>query len=198
MGSCGLHTVHNSFKAGVKKSGWNVSSFLSSLYYLYKDSPARHEDYRKVSSSTVLPLKFASHRWLENVPVTERALQILERIRMYVKAVRDETVTHPGNKSFEVVAESIDDPLIEAKLHFFKSVAMQLVPFLNKYQTDAPMVVFLGRDLYENLKCVLRRFIKENIIANAIHVSATQLISIDVENDSNHNCSRQIDVGVSL
>lgn len=75
VGSCGLHTVHNSFKAGVKKSGWNVSSFLSSLYYLYKDSPARREDYRKVSSSTVLPLKFVSHRWLENVPVTERALQ---------------------------------------------------------------------------------------------------------------------------
>ena len=114
---------------------------------------------------------------------------------MYVKAVRDETVTHPGSKSFEVVTESIDDPLIEAKLHFFKSVAMQLVPFLNKYQTDAPMVVFLGRDLYETLKCVLRRFIKEDIIANAN--SATQLISIDVENDSNHNCSRQIDVGFS-
>ena len=75
MGSCGLHTVHNSFKTGAKKSGWNVSSFLSSLYYLYKDSPARREDYRKVSSSTVLPLKFVSHRWLENVPVTERALQ---------------------------------------------------------------------------------------------------------------------------
>lgn len=162
---------------------------------MFKDSPARSEDYRKVSSSTVLPLKFVSHRWLENVPVTERALQIMECIRMYVKAVRDEAVTHPGNKSFEVVAESIADPLIEAKLHFFKSVAMQLVPFLNKYQTDAPMVVFLGRDLYETLKCVLRRFIKDDIIANAI--CATELISIDIENDSNHNCSRQIDVGFS-
>ena len=104
-----------------------------------------------------------------------------------MKAVRDETVTHPGNKYFEVVAELIVDPLIEAKLHFFKRVAMQLVPFLNKYQTDAPMVVFLGRDLYETLKCVLRRFIKDDIIANGS--SATQLISIDVESDSNHNCS---------
>lgn len=33
------------------------------------------------------------------------------------------------------------------------------------------------------------------IIANAS--SATELISIDVENDSNHNCSWQIDVGFS-
>ena len=28
VGMCELHTVHNSFKAGVKKSRWNVSSFL--------------------------------------------------------------------------------------------------------------------------------------------------------------------------
>ena len=32
-------------------------------------------------------------------------------------------MTHPGNISFEVVAESIDDPLIESKLYFFKSAA---------------------------------------------------------------------------
>ena len=70
---------------------------------------------------------------------------------------------------------------------------MQPVPFFELI--DAQMVVFLGRDLYETLKCVLRRFIKEDIIANAS--SATELISIDVENDFNHNCSRQIDIGFS-
>ena len=57
------------------------------------------------------------------------------------------------------------------------------------------MVVFLGRDLYETLQCVLRRFIKKDVIANGS--SATQLISSNVENGSNHNCYRQIDVGFS-
>ena len=40
IGSCGLHIVHNAFKAGVTASGWIISSFLTSLYYLFKDCPA--------------------------------------------------------------------------------------------------------------------------------------------------------------
>ena len=41
FGSCGTHTVHNSFKAGVVATYWGASSLLSSLYYLFKDSPAK-------------------------------------------------------------------------------------------------------------------------------------------------------------
>ena len=39
--SCGLDVVDNSFKSGMDATGWQVSSFLSSLYYLFKDAPAR-------------------------------------------------------------------------------------------------------------------------------------------------------------
>ena len=45
MGSCGLHIVNEAFLTGVKASDWEVDSFLSSLYYLFADSPARREDY---------------------------------------------------------------------------------------------------------------------------------------------------------
>ncbi|KAG1714223.1 hypothetical protein GQR58_001688 [Nymphon striatum] len=69
IGSCGLHIVHNSFKRGMDATGWKVASFLSSLYYLFKDAPARKEDYVNVTSATLMPLKFVKHRWLENVPV---------------------------------------------------------------------------------------------------------------------------------
>ena len=78
IGSCGLHVVHNSFKSGMDPTGWQVSSFLSSLYYLLKDAPARKED--------LFPLKFVSHRWLENVPVCGRALKLWDNIAAYVKA----------------------------------------------------------------------------------------------------------------
>ncbi|PFX23234.1 putative RNA-directed DNA polymerase from transposon BS [Stylophora pistillata] len=44
IGSCGLRVVHNSFKSGMDATGWQVSSFLSSLYYLFKDAPTRKED----------------------------------------------------------------------------------------------------------------------------------------------------------
>jgi len=45
IGSCGLHTLHNAFQSGESKSGWDLANILKSLYYLFKDAPARKEDY---------------------------------------------------------------------------------------------------------------------------------------------------------
>ena len=36
MGSCGLHVVHNAFKVGALKTGWNISLYLRSSYKLFK------------------------------------------------------------------------------------------------------------------------------------------------------------------
>ena len=47
VGSCGLHIVHNSFKTGATVAEWKVEALLLSLYYLFKDSPARREDFLK-------------------------------------------------------------------------------------------------------------------------------------------------------
>ena len=78
--SCGLHVVHNSFKRGMDATGWQVSWFLSSLYYLFKDALARREDFVTISGSTLMPLKFVFHRWLENVPVCQRALMLWDNV----------------------------------------------------------------------------------------------------------------------
>lgn len=45
LGSCGLHVLNNVFQVGSRSSGWEVNEFLSSLYYLFKDSPARSSDF---------------------------------------------------------------------------------------------------------------------------------------------------------
>ena len=80
IGSCGLHVVLNSFKRGMDAIGWQVSSFLSSLYYLFKGAPARREDFVTISGSSLMPLKFVSHRWYENVPVCQRALMLWDNV----------------------------------------------------------------------------------------------------------------------
>lgn len=84
IGYCGLYVVHNSFKRGMDATGWQVSSFLSSLYYLFKDATARREDFVTISGSTLMPLKFVSHRYLENVPVCQRALVLWDNVADYV------------------------------------------------------------------------------------------------------------------
>lgn len=88
IGSCGLHTVHNAFKAGIKNTGWNIEDFLTSLYHLFKDVPLRRAEYTAVSGSDLFPAKFCPVRWIENVSVAERALKMVPYLNKHTKAVQ--------------------------------------------------------------------------------------------------------------
>ena len=92
-----------------------MSSFLSSLYYLFKDAPARREDFVTISGSTLMALKFVSHSWPENVPVCQRALMLWDSGADYVKATEDGRVNTPKTKSYEFVKECLKDPCFVAK-----------------------------------------------------------------------------------
>lgn len=85
VGSCGLHTLHNAFKAGF--SMWNVDKILKAMHTLFHNVPARREDYEQVTKSTFFPKPFCGHRWLENLPVIERALAVWPSLMLYVDAV---------------------------------------------------------------------------------------------------------------
>ena len=65
IGSCGLHIVHNVFKAGYKATGWEVAHFLSALHTLFDDVPARREDFTVATGFCLFPLPFCHHRWVE-------------------------------------------------------------------------------------------------------------------------------------
>ena len=117
------HSTQQLQNRGNCNTEWKVEALMSSLYYLFKDSPARREDFFKVSGGTRLPLKFVNHRWLENEPVCERALQIWEDILKFVKASQSKQIPTPGCKSYELVVEAAKDKLIKAKLQFFKCIA---------------------------------------------------------------------------
>ena len=123
--SCGVHILHNSFKRGMDDTGWQVSSFLSSLYYLFKDAPARREDFISISGSPLMPLKFVSHRWLENVPVCQRALMLLVNV-----ATEDGRVNRPKNKSYEAGKECLKDPCFVARYTSLSALQINCSHFL--------------------------------------------------------------------
>ena len=64
---------------------WDIESFLRSAYQLFKDT--RREDYTSITGSSTFPLKFVAHRWVENVPVLERVIDILPSLKQYVESV---------------------------------------------------------------------------------------------------------------
>ena len=132
IGSCGLHTLHNAFRAGLVTSGWEIGHKLSALHTLFSDVPARREDYESVTKSSCYPLSFCGHRWLENVKVCESALEIHSHMKCYVESVSKKTVKDPQTKSFETIKKWIQDPLAKAKLMFTISIGKSVENFIRQ------------------------------------------------------------------
>lgn len=189
IGSCGLHTLHNSFKAGIKAAGWDLVEFLRAVYYLFRHVPARRADYVRYTKTELFPMKYCAIRWLENFKVAERALQILPHIEKYVECASKEH-TAPSCNSFKIVSRCIKDKLLKAKLAFFMSLAAALEPFLRKFQADIPLAPFL----YESLLLVIRdtmvRFVKPEALA-----SVQNITKIDLQKKENLLVAKSVNLG---
>ena len=193
VGSCGLHIVHNAFKKGSVSSGWGIDKLLSSLYYLYKDTHARREDFTTATGSKVFPLKFCGHRWVENVGVAERAMEIWPNIIKYVAKVNSGVLTKPDTVSFREVNNSSKDMLTPAKIACFTSIAQQVMPFLKVFQADKPMIPFICEDLFRIVKGLMDHFIKSEVMLNITQVE--DLVKIDINNKENYCKNKEIVVG---
>nr|XP_042900998.1 uncharacterized protein LOC122269884 [Parasteatoda tepidariorum] len=142
IGSCGLHILNNAFYKGESETEWLIGSILSSIFYPFKDSPTRKEDFINQSTENKLPLKFCNHRWLENAPAAERAILLWDDLKSYVKNVGK--FRKVKCKSFLTLQEAIKDKLILVKLNFFLNVSELVSPFLKLYQADRPLLPFFA------------------------------------------------------
>ena len=59
------------------------------------------------------------HRWIENVPVVQGAIEVLPALKLYVDTLTKEKRQPKNNTLFSTVKESVNDVLFYAKLHFF-------------------------------------------------------------------------------
>jgi len=102
---------------------------------------------------------------------------------------------NPKTKSYEVVKDSCRDPLLEAKLSFYRSVGKDIQSFLTLYQTDKPMMSFLSSDLYDLLKRLMTRVMKFEVMLTL--TNAVKLCNINANDVNNHQHYRKVDVGFS-
>lgn len=159
IGSCGLHILHNAFRGGCKATGWDIEYGLSCVYWLFHDSPARYEDFLTATGCRKPMLKFCKHRWVENVNVAERGLELWPHVKHYVEIVGRGELPNPEVKSFQEVKNLCADPLFTVKVGIFISIAREIEPFLTMYQTDQPMLPFLAEDMSRLIKGKLKHSI---------------------------------------
>jgi len=69
---------------------------------------------------------------------------MLPFLKIYVVEVAKKP---PASKSYETVKKAVDDKLLAAKLGFLQFVAIQLEPYLTRYQSNNPLLPFMYEDL---------------------------------------------------
>lgn len=195
IGSCGLHIIHNAFKKGYSETSWHVDHALNSLYWLFKDTPARREDFVNVTGCSLFPKQFCGHRWLENVDVCERAIEMWPHVINFVNNVK-KSKNSLNTKSFNSVVTSCDDVLFTVKLNIFMCIAKEIYPFLLKYQTDSPVLPYFVDDMQNMIVNIICKFAQKDVVKQA-QKSIAELISVcrGLSDAKNHKASDKIDCG---
>ena len=88
-----------------------------------------------------------------------------------------------NNKSFYTLFEHHKDPLMIAKLQFFKHFASLLKPFLIHFQKESSMVPFLATDFDRMMRQIHGLFMKRDVVNEA---NTSYLLSqVDVSKKEN-------------
>ena len=126
-GSCGHHTIHNSFKHGENATGWNLKKLLSSMFKIFHESPSRHADYEVLAEAqnSDYPLQFCGHRWVENENVAKRARNVWPKVVTVVEYWKGLAKSKqpgqgkPGNNtSYDHLCLSHKNILVPQKIQF--------------------------------------------------------------------------------
>ena len=198
IGTCGLHTVHGSMKAGEKATKWEVGKTLKAMAGLLLEYPSRRSKYEKLTETSTFPLPYCGHRWCENETCLERASSIWHDFIKYVKYLNSQPKSkQPGKgegKQWLLLRQKIDDPLMPARMKLLEYVSSLLNEFLRGFQTDQPMVPFLCETLGSILRTILSMYINSSIMKKADNLA--KLLNIKPDEPNNFKQKDLIDLGM--
>ena len=95
------------------------------------------------------PKKFCQIRWTADASVADAALKLYDNVCKFVK---EENKLPKGLSSVAVIKELSADPLFKCKLACFASIAKATEGFLTKFQSPAPMAIFLYDDITDLMR----------------------------------------------
>ena len=178
----------------MKQTGWGINLLLKSLYSHLHETPARKEDYTKMTGSEVFPLQFYGHRWLENKRVAERAVEMWPSLTTCITEILKKPKSQvPTSSSFSTVKSAVLNKLTTAKLEFFMSIAAAMRPYLQTFQSDGPLVPFITSELETLLGTLMGKFMKRAVLEGAN--SAYKIAKLNVLDSATHVAPSEVDIG---
>ena len=193
VGSCSLHVVHGAFRTSMKQTGWVIDLLLKSLYSHLHETPARREDYTKMTGSEVFPLQFCGHRWLEDKRVAERTVEMWPSLTTCITEILKKPKSQVLLPVHFQLKSAVLNKLTTAKLEFFMSIAAAMRPYLQTFQSDGPLLPFITSELETLLQTLMGKFMKRAVLEGAN--SAYKIAKLNVLDSATHVAPSEVDIG---
>ena len=138
----------------------------------------------------MFPLPFSGTRWIEDKKVADRALEIWPNIAKYIGETLEKPISQvPSPSSFATLSSAVQDNLIVAKLQFFASTASVMMPYLQQFQGDAPLLPFTATEVTVLLETLMQKFIKQS------KMQTVKIVKLNVMETGIHVAPSDVDVG---
>ncbi|CAF3357733.1 unnamed protein product [Rotaria sp. Silwood2] len=200
LGSCHIHVVHNAFKSGTTTSCWYIEGFCIDLWSWFRHSPARKEDFIKISeelNKTVEKniLYFVCTRWVLLGKVVDRILTQWEILNEYflVYLPENDKTKIKENKKYNSIKSCLSSHISRTRLLFISYLCRVVFDkFLTLFQKTGPMIHLLYEELSNLFRTVLLSFLTSEYIGNK---QGNDLLLIDHKLSEKQMNDKQIKIG---
>ena len=196
MGSCQIHVAHNSFRKGIEAYGEAIENLCIDLFYFFKLSASRREDYlaiqQKLDLDEIVFLRHVESRWLSLLPAVERVKSQLPALLEYFKKLPDTDKKINSNERYKKIMVILTAPEMIVQLCFLKSMKPVFNRFLQMFQTEGPLIHVLHQAMLDLLKQVMSRLLKQSVVKGR---SVNELLKVDSKNIDFQLKNDELDVG---
>lgn len=202
---CNIHTVHNGFKNGVQVYGQQAEELAIDLFYWFKGSPCRKEDYFDTQMGLDLTaevfIRHVQSRWLTLLPALTRILNKMEAVTKYFtidvpKMAREEGTerTLNDNDRYKRICRKLKDPAVQLQLHFLVNIKPVFDKILGVFQKQEPLVHILHNECLQLVKTLMNRFLKRDAFEGK---RLRDLLQLDMTNPDIQCPNQDLEVGES-
>jgi len=173
-----------------------VEDLILKLFYWFKHSAARREDYKTVQISLQLDevflLRHVPSRWLSLQPAVVRIVSQWSAIKSYFKHLPEDDKAIEKNDHYKAFQILLDNPQTFVQLQFVSEVAPLFSGFLEMFQHEGPMVHVLYTALCDLVRKVMLRFLTTDAVGTR---SGKHLLEINIRNMANMRPIDQLEIG---
>lgn len=203
IGFCVLHTVNNSFGAGLTqlKETIDIEQLLIDLYFFFKYSAKRREEYKGMDEFTEVTaeylLKYSSTRWLYIGKVCVRLIEQMKNVDEYfLKHLPQQKGFNykdgVGNtERYQRIKKAINNPLLLPTLAFVVYACNTFKPFVLLFQSKEPLIHLLHRRMKKLVGDTLANFLSTKYMSSILgddgFIKVSELKGIKLSEKKNYS-----------